>query len=442
MAEPFRLDATPWRPFPVAILPKRLREIVVSGAEATGVDPTFMLLPALAVAATAIGNSRRIASNQSWESPVTIWAATIGAAGTRKTPAFKLVMRPLEAHQDELDAAHVSDDENAPRAICYVTDITIERLAGVLQENPRGVGMLRDELSSWFQSLTKYRREGSDAAQWLELFNDGRFRVHRKTGTPRYVSVRGGNVSVCGSVQPEVLERCLANGNTENGLAGRFLLAWPPRILRQDFPSGVDEQTQSRWAVCIRRLLQAEMQPDGCGGTVPVVLSLTPDASAIWQAFYADHQTRQFEATGAYAAALSKLEGYVLRLALIYHLMEQADDVLGDDTAPVSAEAMRQAVTTVEWFIYETGRIYGRWARGDELTDALRAFDWLDARGGRGTLRDMLRCHLFDDAEQAERALADLAGEGLLMIETTRHPGAGRPGTEYVIRADNATQFG
>ena len=434
MHTPIRLDATPWRPFPVAILPKRLREIVVSGAEATGVDPTFILLPALAVAATAIGNSRRIASNQSWESPVTIWAAVIGVPGSRKTPALKLVMRPLEIHQDELDSAHVSDDENAPRAICYVTDITIERLAGVLQENPRGVGMLRDELSSWFQSLTKYRREGSDAAQWLELFNDGRFRVHRKTGTPRYVSVRGGNVSVCGSVQPEVLQRCLANGNTENGLAGRFLLAWPPRILRQDFPSGVDEQTQSRWAVCIRRLLKAEMKPDVCGGTVPVVLPLTPEASAIWQAFYAEHQTRQFEAMGAYAAALSKLEGYVLRLALIYHLMEQADDVLGDDTAPVSAEAMRQAVATVEWFIYETGRIYGRWARGDELTDAQRAFDWLDARGGRGTLREMIRQGIFDDAEQGDQALAELNGAGLLTIETTKRSGPGRPGTEYVLR--------
>lgn len=442
MQPPVRLDVTPWRPFPVTILPKRLREIVVSGADAIGVDPTFILLPALAVAATAIGNSRRIASNQSWESPVTIWAAVIGVPGSRKTPAIKLTMRPLEVHQDELDAAHISDDENAPRAICYVTDITIERLAGVLQENPRGVGMHCDELSSWFQSLTKYRREGSDTAQWLELFNDGRFRVHRKTGTPRYVSVRGGNVSVSGSVQPEVLQRCLANGNTENGLAGRFLLAWPPRILRQDFPSGVDEQTQSRWAVCIRRLLKAEMQPDGYGGTVPVVLPLTPEASATWQAFYADHQTRQFEATGAYAAALSKLEGYVLRIALIYHLIAQADDGLGDDTSPVSAEAMQHAVATVEWFIYETGRIYGIWARGGELTDAQRAFDWLDSRGGRGTLRDMLRCHLFDDADQAERALAELNGAGLLTIETTRHPGPGRPGTEYVIRDNAATQFG
>jgi len=429
------LEVLPWKPFPTECLPDPMRALVERGAECIGVDETFIISPAFAVAAMAIGNSRRITVNESWSEPATVWAATCGEPGTRKTPAQKLVTAPLESHQDELDDSHDNEDEKAPRAAAFVTDCTIERLAGLLHDNPRGVGMLRDELSSWFQALTRYRSQGSDAAQWLELFNDGRLHIHRKHGDQKYICVRDANVSICGSIQPQVLRRCLDGGNTENGLASRFLLANPPKRLARGFPKGVDDRTRTKWAVCVRRLLAIEMDTDATGKSTGRSLAMSPEATAVWESFYERHLVRIFEASGALAAAYSKLERYALRLGLVFHLIETASDPMGDDTADITGEAMDRAVRVVEWYIHETGRIYGRWSQGDDHDQTMRVVEWLESRGGRSTTGKMIAGKLFRCAAEAELALGPLVTARILDVETITHEGPGRPGTEYVLRS-------
>ena len=63
-----------------------------------------------------------------------------------------------------------------------VSDITIEALAMLLEENPRGLGVARDELSGWLASFNQYKGgKGADASQWLELYRAGVLIVDRKT---------------------------------------------------------------------------------------------------------------------------------------------------------------------------------------------------------------------------------------------------------------------
>jgi hypothetical protein len=435
-------DETPvvrstWRPFPVDVLPVRLQTLVVDGAEAVHVDPTFVLLPALAVAATAIGNARRIAVNETWSEPAAVWAAIVGDMGRKKSPPFKLACEPLNAAQDELDDAHVPPDDEKnepPRRVLMATDTTIEKLAGILQDNPRGIGVFRDELSSWFTNLTKYGRGGSDVAHWLELFNDGTLRVHRKTGTPKYVSVRFANVTLCGTIQPETLQRCLAGGNVDNGLASRFLFVAPPKRLVAELPKALPSKTRNQWAVIVRRLLGIELPTDDRGRALPVCLPLTDEARVVWESFYLAHQHRLHDASGAYAGALSKLERYVLRLALIFHLVNEADDPCGDDTAPITVDAMRSAVAAIEWFIGETERIYSQWSESDEAGRLRRLLEWLAGRGGRAAIRDMIAAKLYGTADEAEADLAKLIAAGDVTSDLLRHDGPGRPGTEYLLQ--------
>ena len=437
---PLQFDYLPWRDFPTEVLPEPLRNLVERGAEAIGVDPTFLLLPALATAATGIGNTRRVTINETWSEPAVVWSVIVGDAGRRKSPPFKTAIKPLEERQDRLDAEHPVEDENAPRRAVIATDCTIQRLAGLLNDNPRGVGLIRDELSSWFAGLTRYRREGSDAADWLELFCDGRLHIHRKTGEPKYIHVRMANVSIAGTIQPEPLQRCLANGNTENGLASRFLFTCPPKRLATKFPCGLDERTQRKWRVVIERLLNIELEQDEFGTPQPVLLPLSDEAATLWWQFYAEHQQRLFDSTGAYAGALSKLERYCLRFALIYHMLNEGSDPCGDDSAPITAAAMQSAITTTEWFIHETGRIYGIWTESEEQAEARRVVDWLQSRGGRSTIGRMIRSRLFRTTEEAEAALSELAKAGIVATDTVIHNGPGRPATEYVLQDSDLLQ--
>jgi hypothetical protein len=68
----------PYRPFPVDALPIPIATYVSQAATALGCDPAFVALPVLAVAASAIGNSRTISLKRTWQEPAILWTAIIG----------------------------------------------------------------------------------------------------------------------------------------------------------------------------------------------------------------------------------------------------------------------------------------------------------------------------------------------------------------------------
>ena len=166
-----------YQPFPVAALPESLGRFAREGAAAIGpaCDPAFVALPALAVTASLIGNTRVLKLKRTWKEPSVLWTVLIGDSGTLKSPALSLAVDPLFAiqrrlrreHQREL-AANPETKTSERRVLC--SDITIEKLGGILEVSPRGLLLWRDELDGWFQSFKRYKSGGgSDRPQWLEM---------------------------------------------------------------------------------------------------------------------------------------------------------------------------------------------------------------------------------------------------------------------------------
>jgi hypothetical protein len=172
--EPPTSEQCRYRPFPVAVLPEPIRGFVACGARSIGCDPSYLALPLLVALGAAIGNTRRLLLKQGWSAPPIIWAAIVGESGTSKTPAFKLVMRPVRERQFralvcyaqemkryeatlarwEKDfatwkrgkgGADPPEKPEPPRAERYiVSDTTIEALAPILFDNPpRGASRSR-----------------------------------------------------------------------------------------------------------------------------------------------------------------------------------------------------------------------------------------------------------------------------------------------------------
>src|SRR2546426_5105668 len=48
------------------------------------------------------------------------------------------------------------------RSRTWTADTTVERLAGLLTENPRGLLLLRDELSAWVKSMNRSEEHTSE----------------------------------------------------------------------------------------------------------------------------------------------------------------------------------------------------------------------------------------------------------------------------------------
>src|SRR5262249_11002289 len=152
-----------------------VRAFVVQGADAMGCDQSYLALPALSVIASLIGNSRTIRLKRGWHEPAVIWTAIVGDSGTLKSPAVGAVAGPLYRLQEQLIREFKHDfaeyerekeqyderkkkakqnntpfDEEPPEVPTLprvVTgDITIERLAELLESNPKGLLTCRDEL--------------------------------------------------------------------------------------------------------------------------------------------------------------------------------------------------------------------------------------------------------------------------------------------------------
>jgi hypothetical protein len=221
--EPWRpVDAgdLAYRPFPVDALPEPIRGFVDAGARAIGCHLSYLALPLLTAIAAAIGNTRRLELKLCWSAPPILWGAIVGESGTAKSPAFKLVMRPvrerqrkaLERHaeamkQYEADLALWEKDMAAwkrekdktndtpekpdlPQAERFiVSDTTVEALAPILLANPRGLLLARDELAGWIGSFDRYSskgKAGADSANGLSMFNAESIIVDRKTGHPAH----------------------------------------------------------------------------------------------------------------------------------------------------------------------------------------------------------------------------------------------------------------
>src|SRR5262249_1361513 len=113
-----------------------------------------------------------------------------------------------------------------------ISDCTIESIAPILEDNPRGVLCACDELAGLISGLNQYKPKGrgNDAARWLALSQGSRLVIDRRTGDRRSIIVPRAAVSICGTIQPGILARVLTPEYFENGLAARVLIVHPPEL--------------------------------------------------------------------------------------------------------------------------------------------------------------------------------------------------------------------
>ncbi|MBN1507765.1 MAG: DUF3987 domain-containing protein [Sedimentisphaerales bacterium] len=335
----------PPTPFPVSALPAPVDHFVDGVARAIGCDPSYVALPLLAGLASAVGNTRRIHLKPGWNEPSIVWGAIVGESGTLKSPAMETALRPtyqrqhgaMKRYAEAMEAYEVQrmqyEKELAgwkrpqaegeppvkpgePVAVRYwCDDTTIEALAVLLLQNPRGLLLKRDELAGWLGSFDRYSQgKGADAAKWLEMFGGRSIMVDRKSGQAKTVYVQRAAVSVVGGIQPETLRRALGVEHRENGLAARLLLACPSRQTKRWTEDDVSQDIESQMEALLDQLYSLQLIADAKGDMGPLDLPLTTKGKTAWVNFYDDHAEEQEELTGDLAPAWSKLGGYAARI--------------------------------------------------------------------------------------------------------------------------------
>ena len=439
----------PYRPFPLETLPEPVRGYVLAGAKSIGCEAAFVAMPMLAGLASASGATTRIRLKRGWSEPSVLWMATVAESGSQKTPAQNAALQPLrrmqavhfekyperfqkyeeqlaiyEAEKRRWMGRRKSKKEDAgdppvkpkpphlPRYLCC--DITLEALAVLLDENPRGVLLDIDELKAWLGSFDKYRAsdKGGDVARWLSIYSAGHILVDRRTGDRKTIFVKHAAISIAGSIQPWILRQALGNEHVENGLAARLLLATPPRRQRHWNEASIHESAVREVERVYERLLELPFGLDRKELPAPVELELTPEAKALWIEFYDEHARQHLELTGPLSAAWSKLEAIPARLALVHHLVRWT--VSGaEQPGIVGLESMEAGIALTRWFAYEGQRFYEDLSV-DEADRELRVrAEWIQQKGGKVSVREYQQGHRScRTAEDAEMDLQELVTAG------------------------------
>jgi len=333
-----------------------------------------------------------------------------------------------------------------PRVDRYVVnDTTIEALAEILSENPRGVLAACDELATWLGAFDQYRSgRGSDAAKWLSIHRAEGLIVDRKTGK-RTIFVKRAAVSVAGSIQPRVLYRALADQYFDNGLAARLLLASPPRVAKRWTEATVDADTYRAVERVYGRLLALNFGTDENDQPAPIDVRLSSEALAVWAPFFDVHANLTASVSGKLAAAYSKLEAYAARLALVVYMVKavSSDDWTITENSTIDADSMTAGITLARWFAHEVERVYRIIEESDTETEQRQILDFIRGHGGKITANDLRRrSRKFETTEEAEEFLRGLVDAGLgYWTDGAPSQDGGRP-TRYFRVSETPTKYG
>ena len=252
----------------------------------------MVALSLLSALAAAIGNSCRIALKRDYSEPAIVWAAVVSESGTRKSAALEGPIRPLkkkegeelkkfnwelEIYERELqeyrnttrrrkkDGEDASEPIAEPqRPVCRrytVSDITSEAVAVRLEQNPRGLLLVRDELSGFFSCMNQYKSggKGGDDAAYLAMHGGRSLIIDRKSTDKPHIYVPLATLSIVGAIQPGVLKRLLTRDRMESGMAARFLMAYPPPRKVRWTEKSIDEVVEDRLTTIFDYLISLQL---------------------------------------------------------------------------------------------------------------------------------------------------------------------------------------
>ena len=474
--EPLRHDL-----FPVDRLPHTLANMAKDTQRCINLkDPAMPAVSVLAVISSVVGSSCRIEIMPGYTEPPALFVAIVGDSGAAKSGSARVATRHLKALQaEQIKQWRRSDhdwkqehntwkntpkkergDEPMPPLSAkrfIISDATIEAVAVILENNPLGVLLDRDELKGLLGGLDAFKNASTDLQSWIEIFEGEGLTVDRKTSG--MIHVDKPSVSILGGIQTVILKQMMQKRDDfiYSGFSSRFLYVMPEKVpvmwqynspntkAVADYENLIDHILADRESV-----LEKDDTDINAFATVnPIVFTLSEGARHVLYAFQKRHAMQAIYENAANAAAMNKAGRIAARICLTLHAVRSIEETGRLGGRPVVAtETAEDAVAIAGWFLYESERVYAMLAGervGGELTDdqreVMRVLHRIDEPK---TVRDMKRrsrpLQKMDslDEGRVEKVLEELVKLG--KVERHIDMGVGNHGTvRYCIKRQPLT---
>ena len=438
------LDFTRCLEFPIESMPKILHPLIITGAKSIQCPPDFIGVPLLTALGAAIGRSHVIEVKPGWRESSALWTVIAGFPGSAKSPAHELAMKPLhtiqgkwteeylplkegyvqelkvhkkslkkwESSKATLDDPPLAPDKPHMRRI-IVSDSTVEKLAEIMVENPRGVALIRDELSGWIGAMNQYKGgKGSDVQFFLSSWNGSFGTVDRKNQDEPII-IPHTYLAVSGTCQPEILIKILGADREQDGFASRILISYPSDFDRKWTRAGIHPEVLHPVNDLFEQLSSLPMDEHD-GAPCPNILRFSPEGMDAHEEVMNSHyqQKSKYGLAGPLAAVWAKMEGYIARLSLIIHLARYYTRETSE--LNVDPESVRMAAGMSDYFKAHAGKIYGQISEKASTSLYERVVDWAD-RHRKSTLepRDIIGARIATNREEACAILESMASIGM-----------------------------
>ena len=263
--------------------------------------------------------------------------------------------------------------------------------------------------------LVAMAREGNVLSELLrQSWDTGDLQILTKNNPAK---ATGAHISVIGHVTHDDLRRHLGTTQQANGFANRFL--WVCAKRSKKLPEG-GTLTDEAIALLADRLRDAILFAAGVAE-----MRRDDEARDLWRSAYPDLSEGR---PGLLGAAISRAEAQVLRLSMIYALL--------DCSAVIRIEHLQAALAVWRYCEDSARYIFGH-SLGDPVADKI--LEALRSRGPSGMtrteIRDLFKRHL--EQGQAAAAVASLQALGLARFE--KEESDGRPVERWFATSEAAT---
>ncbi len=393
--------ATGWpAPPDAAVYHGPLGEIVRAVAPHTEADPVGILGTLLASVGAAMRNLRFIYQGSA-QAP-NLFVVLVGDSSTgRKGTAGSIAREVMNRAYPEWSQLIVAGLGSGEGLVGYLK-------ANEKQGEPRALVME----SEFGRLLTVMAREGSTLSPMVRDAWDG-VPMGRILAREQSI-VHSHHVGIVAHVTPVELRARLSGTDAANGFGNRFIWLAVRRTRLVPFPTSPVEHVDPALFAAVGAAITEGQTP----GEVP----WSTEARDAWEELYLE--LTLYRPWGLLAAMTARTEAQIVRLALVYALL--------DRSSVIDVPHLRAARALWEYAVRSVAYVFGS-STGDRHADALRAqladgpLKWEDAKRALGVR----------SAAELEAAVVLLESLGIAERAKTRLAGAKRPAT--VLRLTRTT---
>ena len=432
--------------FPTQFLPCSLCRLVQEGAKAIQCPEDLIAVPLLVMAGAAIGRTYCLRLKKGWDEFGALYAAVVARPGMAKSPAVKLAAHPVykkakEWHElnevalEEYKQQHTAWKRDRTGSEPFqpvlrrltVSDATVEALAQVIENNPRGILLLRDELSGWAQGMNSYKGgKGSDRQFFLSIWSGTPSPVDRKS-QDKPILLSQPFLAITGTIQPDTVRALLHDSKWDDGFLDRILFAYPDPVTSKGW---TEDEVSTQMLQAVDELFEKLFSLESGDEVQPMEMDVK--AKQLWIEWFNHNQKKTEFVPESLRGVWAKMPSQCARLILIVHCTRwAAGEVNLLDRVDVQSVASGTAMA--EYFKSHACRVYGLLNETEEEKTARKVVEWIRRKGNPGTsTRDLCRSRVagIKKADDAKKIFCLLAEQGRGYWQATGDKTSGQKGRD------------